>query len=133
MGAGRSEGIVSRSTFSLDLALKRPVVGRINEMFKSRSGKDLNDLTAREFTALLVLADAVNRGKSTDGAAIREALAATDLPGDQTILPWKRVKFDQNGQNNDSTPVLLQYRNGKYVTIFPAEFAVADVAWPMNK
>ncbi len=35
-------------------------------------------------------------------------------------MPWKRVKFDEMGQNNDADPVLLQYVGGKFVTIFPA-------------
>ena len=69
---------------------------------------------------LIVMADAINRAKSTDGEKIREALAATDMPGEQTIMPWKRVKFDEMGQNNDADPVLLQYVGGKFVTIFPA-------------
>jgi len=33
-------------------------------------------------------------------------------------MPWKRVKFDDMGQNNDADPVLLQYIGGKFVTIF---------------
>jgi len=44
-------------------------------------------------------------------------------------MPWRRVKFDDTGQNNDCTPVLLQRRGDKYVTVFPAEYAVADVVW----
>ncbi len=87
------EGVISRASFSLDLAAKRPSVGKINEMFKARSGKDLNDLTSREFMGLLILADGIDRAKSTDGEKIREALAATDIPGERTIMPWKRVKF----------------------------------------
>jgi branched-chain amino acid transport system substrate-binding protein len=55
------------------------------------------------------------------------------LPGEQTIMPWKRVKFDENGQNNDADPVLLQWVGGKFVTIFPAQAAIADAIWPMNK
>src|ERR1700759_3530008 len=70
------EGAISRSTFSLDLATKRPMVGKINAMYKEKAGKDLNDLTSREFMALLVLADAINRAKSIDGVKIRDALAA---------------------------------------------------------
>jgi branched-chain amino acid transport system substrate-binding protein len=123
------EGVMTRSAFSLDLAQKKPSVGKINELFKARSGKDLNDLTARQFTAAMVMADAINRSKTGEPQAIRDALAATDLPGDQTIMPWRRVKFDENGQNNDCTPVLLQRRGDKYVTVFPAEYAVAEVAW----
>lgn len=126
------EGVISRGTFSLDLAAKRPMVGAINAMFKERSGKDLNDYSSRQFMGLIVMADAINRAKSTEGEKIREALAATDLPGEQTIMPWKRVKFDETGQNNDADPVLLQYVGGKFVTIFPAQAAVAEAIWPMK-
>src|SRR6202051_2922979 len=75
------EGVISRASFSLDLAAKRPSVVKVNELFKARSGKDLNDYTSREFIALLILADGIDRAKSTDGEKIRAALAATALPG----------------------------------------------------
>ena len=126
------EGVISRGSFSLDLAEKRPMVGKINEMFKAKSGKDFNDYSSRQFMGLIVMADAINRAKSTDGEKIREALVATDMPGEQTIMPWKRVKFDDMGQNNDADPVLLQYVGGKFVTIFPSQAAVAKPIWPMK-
>ena len=126
------EGVISRGSFSLDLAAKRPMVGKINAMFKEKSGKDFNDLTSRQFMGLLVMAEAINRAKSTDGEKIREALVATDIPGEQTIMPWKRVKFDELGQNNDADPVLLQYIGGKFVTIFPPQAAIAEAVWPMK-
>ena len=126
------EGVISRGSFSLDLAAKRPMVGAVNAMFKEKSGKDLNDFSSRQFMALIVLAEAINRAKSTDGDKIREALVATDIPGDQTIMPWKRVKFDAMGQNNDADPVLLQYVGGKFVTIAPPQAAVAEAIWPMK-
>src|SRR4029450_5233651 len=126
------EGVISRGSFSLDLAAKRPMVGKINAMFKEKSGKDFNDLTSRQFMGLLVMADAINRAKSTDGEKIREALVATDIPGEQTIMPWKRVKFDELGQNNAPDPVLLQYIAGKFVTISPPQAAIAEAVWPMK-
>ena len=126
------EGVISRGTFSLDLAQKRPMVGKINDMFKEKSGKDFNDYSSRQFMARILMADAINRAKSTDGEKIRDALAATDIPGEQTIMPWKRVKYDEAGQNNDADPVLLQYVGGKFVTIFPPQAAVAEATWPMK-
>ena len=126
------EGVISRGTFSLDLAAKRPMVGKINDMFKQKSGKDLNDYSSRQFMALILMADAINRAKSVDGEKIREALVATELSGEQTIMPWKRIKFDEMGQNNDADPVLLQYVGGKFVTIFPPQAAVAEAVWPMK-
>ncbi len=126
-------GLISRGSFSLDLAAKRPMVGKVNDLFKAKSGKDLNDYSSRQLMGLIVLADAINRARSTDGEKIRAALEATDLPGEQTIMPWKRVKFDENGQNNDADPVLLQWLGDRFVTIFPAQAAVAEAIWPMNK
>src|SRR4030088_1055621 len=54
------DGAISRGTFSFDLAQKRPMVGKINDMFKAKSGKDLNDFSSRQFMGLIVLADAIN-------------------------------------------------------------------------
>jgi branched-chain amino acid transport system substrate-binding protein len=125
-------GSITRGSFSLDLAAKRPSVGAVNALFKARSGKDMNDLTSREFTALMLLADGIDRAKSIEGAKIREALAATSIPGERTIMPWKQIKFDESGQNNDADPILLQYVNGKLVTIFPFAAASAEPVWPMN-
>ncbi|MFO1135488.1 MAG: ABC transporter substrate-binding protein [Rhodoblastus sp.] len=127
------EGVITRASFSLDLAAKRPMVGKVNDMFKAKAGgKDLNDNTSREFMAMIALAEGINRAGSTDGEKIRAALAATDIPGDKTIMPWKRIKFDATGQNNDCDPVLLQYIGKKFVTIFPEQAAIAKPLWPMK-
>jgi branched-chain amino acid transport system substrate-binding protein len=114
------------------MAQKRPSVLKVNDMYKARSNRDLNDSTSRELMGLLVFADAIDRAKSTDGEKIREALAATDIPGARTIMPWKRVKFEADGQNVDADPVLVQYVGGTFVTIFPAAVALAEPLWPMN-
>jgi branched-chain amino acid transport system substrate-binding protein len=128
----RLQGLISRASFSLDLAAKRPSVGIVNDMFRKRAERDLNDNTSRQFTAMLVLADALNRAGSTEGAKLRAALAATDIPGTHTIMPWKKVAFDSGGQNSDATPVLIQYVGTKFVTVFPESAAVAPAIWPMN-
>lgn len=128
----KAAGIISRASFSLDMAQKRPSVLKVNGMYRALSNRDLNDSTSRELMGLLVLADAIDRAKSTDGEKIREALAATDIPGERTIMPWKRVRFEADGQNIDADPVLVQYIGGTFVTIFPAALALAEPLWPMN-
>lgn len=126
-------GCMTRGSFSLDLAAKRPMVATVNDLYKKRSGKDFSDLSSREFMATIVLAEAIDRAKSADGAKIRDALAATDIPGDKTIMPWSRIKFDETGQNTFADPVLLQWTGDKFVTIFPAQAAVAEAKYPMSK
>jgi branched-chain amino acid transport system substrate-binding protein len=126
------DGLISRASFSLDMAAKRPMIAKVNEMYKARSGKDLNDNTSRQFMALIVLADAIDRAKSAEGEKIRDALASTLIPGERTIMPWKQVKFGEDGQNVTADPVLLQYVGGTFVTIFPENVAIRPAKWPMN-
>ncbi|MBA2608083.1 MAG: ABC transporter substrate-binding protein [Actinobacteria bacterium] len=128
----KAVGLISRASFSLDMAQKRPSILKVNEMFKARAGRDLNDNTSRQLMAVLVLADAIDRARSTDGEKIRDALATTEIPGNRTIMPWKRVKFGADGQNVDADPVLIQYVGGQFVTVYPAAVAVAEPLWPMN-
>jgi branched-chain amino acid transport system substrate-binding protein len=129
-----AEGIMSRSVFSLDLAQKRPVVGKVNELYRKKHGKDLNDNTSRAFMGLLVLADAINRAGSTDPEALRKALLATDLKPEQTIMPWKGVRFDPaTGQNELGTPLITQWRGGALRVVWPFELATTDVLYPLTK
>ncbi|TBW40275.1 amino acid ABC transporter substrate-binding protein [Siculibacillus lacustris] len=128
----RLEGLVSRASFALDLAAKRKSIAVVNDMFKARAARDLNDNTSRQFNALLVLADAIDRAGSLDGAKIRDALAATDIPGEQTIMPWRAIRFGADGQNELCDPVLIQYLGGKFVTVYPTGVALQAAKWPMN-
>jgi branched-chain amino acid transport system substrate-binding protein len=127
----KAEGIISRGAFALDLAAKRPSVAAVNALYKKRSGKNLTDNTARELTGLLVLADAINRAGSTDPEKIRAALAATDIPGTATIMPWAGIKFGADGQNTKATPIMMQFQKGEYRTIWPFEVATQQLIWPM--
>jgi branched-chain amino acid transport system substrate-binding protein len=128
-----AEGIMSRAPFSTDLIAKRPVAQTINEYYKKRSpgGKDLYDFPARAFTGIMTLLDAINRAGSTDSEAIRKALAATNIPGDQLIMTWEGVKFDEAGQNTGVRAIIVQLQGGKYHTVYPFEAATKEVLYPI--
>ena len=83
--------------------------------------------------AVQTLADAINRAGSAKPDDIRRALMATDIPGEQTIMPWKGVKFDATGQNTEATPVIQQVVSGTYVTVYPAAVAVREPAWNVGQ
>lgn len=125
-------GMLSRASFSIDMAARRPSIDVVNKMFKSRSGRDLNDNSSRQLMAMIVLADAIDRAKSTDGLKIRDSLAATNIPGEQTIMPWSKCAFGPDGQNMNADPVLIQYRDKNWVTVFPSSVATTKAVWPMN-
>ena len=124
-----AEGIFSRSSFALDAVKARPAIPAVNALFHAKAGKDLNDNTAREVTALVVLADAIDRAGSTDPDKLHAALVATDIPGNQTIMPWRGIKFDSTGQNTEGSPVIQQIKDGVYHTVWPADVAVQPPVW----
>jgi len=120
---------MSRSSFALDAVKLRPAIPAVNAVYRAKNGKDLNDNTSRELTAMLVLADAINRSGTGKPVDLQTALRATDIPGAQTIMPWKGVKFDETGQNTLCNPVIQQISGGSYRTIWPFDLAVMDAVW----
>jgi branched-chain amino acid transport system substrate-binding protein len=123
--------ILSREVFAADLADVKPLVGQVNDLFKEKYGRELEGATARSFTALLVLADAINRAGSTDPEAIRQALLATDIPADQLIMPWEGVRFDpETHQNVLGTGIIVQAFDGAYHTVWPFDLATREIVWP---
>ena len=126
-----AEGTLTRAPFSTDLIDKRPVAKALNAIYAKRAGKDLYDFPARAFTGITTLLDAINRAGSTDPEAVRKALVATDIPGDQLIMTWEGVKFDPTGQNTCVKGIILQMQGGKYHTVYPFDAATREVLYPI--
>jgi len=127
-----AEGVFTREVFSLDIKHRNHAVPLIDQLFRQRfGGKPLDGNTARDFMGVLVLADAIDRAGSTQPDAIRGALAATNIPGDLTLMPWKSIQFDATGQNTGGQGIIEQIQDGKYETVWPFDVAVKKVVWPM--
>ena len=126
-----AEGTLTRAPFSTDLIDKRPVAKALNAIYAKRAGKDLYDFPARAFTGITTLLDAINRAGSTDPEAVRKALVATDIPGDQLIMTWEGVRFDPTGQNTGVKGIILQMQGGKYHTVYPFDAATREVLYPI--
>lgn len=126
-----AEGAITRSPYNADLEGQIPLLSKINTIFKKHSnGRDLSDVPARAFTGFMTLLDAINRAGSSDPEKIRVALAATDIPADQLIVPYRGVKFDATGQNELVRGILMQVQKGKYCTIYPFELASCQTLYP---
>jgi branched-chain amino acid transport system substrate-binding protein len=120
-----------RSTFALDLANKKPLVGQVAELYQKKYNIPMGENTARSFSAPFVLADAFNRAKSTDPEAVVKALLATNMPGDQIINPWKGIQFDpKSHQNIYASAMIVQIQDQAYYTVWPFDAASRDVVWP---
>lgn len=123
--------VISREVWALDLAGKKPVIARANDLLKARHGVNFNGNSARAFTAVFAMADAIQRAASTRPEAIQKALRETRMTGDQLIMPWGGIEFDETGQNRKGAGIIVQVQDGAYVTVWPFPLASRDVIWPM--
>lgn len=127
-----ANGASSRAAWSGEIAGKRPAAKTVADLFQQRYGAPMTENSARAFTAVLALAQAIDNAKSVEPAKIRDALRALDIPGEQTIMPWTGIRFDDKGQNTGAAGVVEQMIDGKYRVVFPAELSSVQPVWPMN-
>jgi branched-chain amino acid transport system substrate-binding protein len=127
-----AEYVMSREVWALDLAEKKPLAGTVNDFFKERYKRDMEGNSARAFTGLIVLADAINRSVSLKAEDIRKSLLQTDIKSEEIIMPWDGVKFDPaTGQNILGKGIIVQIQQRKYHTVWPWTVAAKSVIWPM--
>ncbi|MBO6633404.1 MAG: amino acid ABC transporter substrate-binding protein [Parvibaculum sp.] len=80
---------------------------------------------AESSAAVQVFADAFERAGSLEPDAVRDALSETDI-----MTFYGPIKFDETGKNVSKPTVLFQVQDGKYVVVYPQEFAEAEFRWP---
>jgi branched-chain amino acid transport system substrate-binding protein len=79
-----------------------------------------------------VLADAINRAKTTEPEAVVKALQETSFGPEQVIYPWQGIKFDpESHQNVYARGILVQIQGQQYVTVWPFDSASSEVVWPL--
>ncbi|HIJ56163.1 MAG TPA: ABC transporter substrate-binding protein [Deltaproteobacteria bacterium] len=126
------EYIFSREVWALDIGRKKPLVAAVNNLFKERFNRNMNGNSARAFTGLIVLADAINRSKALEPQSIREALLKTHIKSEQLIMPWDGVVFDpETGQNIGGKGIIVQIQKGEYRTVWPRNLSENPIIWPM--
>ncbi len=91
---------------------KSSAVVAFNQRFRARWNEDSNALSALAYDAAMVLIDAIKRAGSTDGAKIRDALAATKNYAAVT----GSITFDAQ-RNPTKSAVVLTVKNGKFTFV----------------
>jgi len=125
-----AQGAVNRSAFDIGKPGTNSYI--VDQMFKAKYGRDLDDTSARWMQGFFVLADAINRAGSTEPDKIQAALKATDLKADQLMIGYNGVKFDDTGQNILASTFLIQLKGKEYVSIWPADRATSKIELPMK-
>jgi branched-chain amino acid transport system substrate-binding protein len=85
--------------------------------------------TPMNYSAVMLVADALERAGRADRNAVIEALAKTDGAFTRHIMPYGPTNF-VNGQNQAGQAVNTQIQNNDVKVIFPTDFADAQPIFP---
>ncbi len=81
------------------------------------------------YTAMTLLADAIDRAKSTDRAAIIDALNKSTFSNH--IMPYGTTQF-VNGQNMGAQPLMTQVVKGDIKVIVPRDYREVEPIFPLK-
>jgi branched-chain amino acid transport system substrate-binding protein len=81
------------------------------------------------YTAMMLLADAFERAKSSDRAAIIDALASSKFSNH--IMPYGDTQF-VNGQNMGAQPLMTQVVKGDIKVIIPRDYREVEPVFPLK-
>jgi branched-chain amino acid transport system substrate-binding protein len=81
------------------------------------------------YTAVRLLADAIERAKSTDRAAITAALESSTFA--DHLMPYGPTQF-VNGQNQGAQPLMTQVIKGDIRVIVPRDYREAEPIFPLR-
>jgi branched-chain amino acid transport system substrate-binding protein len=109
-----------------------PAAATVRENFEAEYGEPMRTSAVLAYQAAYIIADAIAQAESSDPAAIRDALSATDYA--DHILPYDGpITFDETGETTVASPVLMQVQDGSIVQVWPPELAESEpnlcVSW----
>lgn len=107
---------------------RSPLTKKAFANYKAAYGTEMGPSTVFSYQPVYVLADALERAKSTDREAVREALSKTNLA--EHILPQGPIVFGPDGQNKNAQAAMMQILDGKIVTVWPEAYAEGKCIFP---
>jgi branched-chain amino acid transport system substrate-binding protein len=98
------------------------------ERFLQINGRPPDYHGAQAYAAMHVIADAMGRAGSSDGGAVRHALAGTDM---MTVYgPVRFVSYGRKTQQNRLPTFLVQWQGGNREVVWPRNLATAGYIYP---
>lgn len=130
--AAAVDGLMRSTSWSIEAAQRNPAAQAVTGLYQRRFNSPMTEAAASAFTAVMTVAQAVNNAGTLDEQRVRSALLSLDIPGEQTIMPWAGIQFDETHQNTLAQPLIEQYHNRAYTIVYPSDAAAngAKAIWP---
>ncbi len=103
----------------------------------------MNGHSAESYTVVWLFKAAIEAAGSTDGAAVKDALANLEINGEfpggrKIVLPYDKIKFenyDLAGEahyrdNTSASVAIAQIQDGQWKTVWPFDFSDTKIAYP---
>jgi branched-chain amino acid transport system substrate-binding protein len=124
-----ANGLYGTTGFARSLNL--PELKMVIERYEKRFGKQIDSTAASEISSLSVIWDALERAKSADKKALRDAIAATELKlGEHYFIQANGLKFEPNGENGKAEAIVYMLQDGVPLTVAPEAFSAAKGVYP---
>jgi branched-chain amino acid transport system substrate-binding protein len=106
---------------------------RVQEEYAKRSGgKTIDTNSGYSYEAITVLADVLERARSTDPDAIVEAIKKTSFK-DPIMVSGGPIVFNEVGDNPNASTAMVQILKGKALVVHPQAVAEAKPVLPAPK
>jgi branched-chain amino acid transport system substrate-binding protein len=112
---------------------KNPRTQKVAEDYLKRSGgKTFDTNSGYSYDGIMLIADVLERAKSTDPDAIVEAIRKTSFTGGLMQYAGP-VVFNEIGDNPNAVTTMIQILGGKPVAVWPKEAALQKFVFPRPK
>ncbi len=118
----------------MSVVASHPIKGQdaLVQRFKQRSHEPfMTQDPLSTYAHVWMIKEALEKAKSTDPKAVRDALAGLDLPSGPAAgsLAPGRIQFDERGRRIGAIPLIVQWQGGEPYSVFPADIAVRKPVW----
>lgn len=124
-----AENVFGTDSFSPQLNI--PGLKDVAAKTQARQNRRMDVGVASVMADVGVIWDALERAKSSNRKALRDAIAATDLKvGERNFFLLRGAKFNPQGDNEHAVTIITQIQNGNVTPVWPSEFASAAAVYP---
>jgi len=107
-------------------------VADIRKRFEAKYGKPMETAAMLSYQAVEVIAQALEEAGSDDPQDVRDAIA--DIKVDNPLLAFDGpITFDDTGQNENATVIVMQVQGGNVEQVFPDDFMTSKPVYPATR
>jgi branched-chain amino acid transport system substrate-binding protein len=104
-------------------------VNELRERYQQEFNQPMETAAVLTYQAVEVIKAALEEACTDDPAAVRDAIAGIEL--EESLLAFDGpITFDETGQNENATVIVMQVLEGQIEQVFPEQFQTADLVYP---